>query len=684
MNNVYVLMEDIGHTVLEIGYVAENLRTSVCIDCSKTFSEYPNSIPSMSIFSPAGVKYPGNIRRDGNNVWWEVTDSDLAKEGNGELQLTFIEDVIVAKSDIGTFHANRSLVATEPAPDPIADWVTRADAELDSIPQKVANAVDEVVDEFTTSAHDLPHEDDPTVTFNPETKEFSFGIPEGPKGDPGDPGNPGEPGFSPTVQISEITGGHRIVIIDESGPHTADVMDGEKGDPGNPGSPGYSPTVSVTAITGGHRITITDRSGPHSCDVMDGDPATIIDDTAGSGVTNKVWSANKSSELLSAINTLRPAATSSDIGKALLVKTVSNGKPTSYEYGEAGGGVSIDLKTALLSLAENVAYANNQGQTVYNALAAALYDTAWPVTNTLSHCTTSNNAQSVTKNASYSATITADTDYTLTGATVVITMGGVDITSTAYSNGTISIASVTGILSISITAEAETPTVGYVTDGLVAYWDGIDNTGNGHDGTATTWADLIGSYDLTQGTVGGTWDTNALVFNRTNNNCYYRNSLWTYSENCTIEVVLAPNNNYTMGVATFERDDTSVSSGMYDARRFIIYSDDTIGFVGKSGFTYTDPTGGITSIRKLVAVYSGFTVSKAFANNTQLSLSNKTHSYRWSGDQQMVIGDLTPSSATAAYTGKIYAIRVYNRQLTDAEITQNFEYDNTRFSLGVT
>ena len=42
--------------------------------------------------------------------------------------------------------------------------------------------------------------------------------------------------------------------------------------------------------------------------------------------------------LSNAVSTLQPAATSSDIGKALIVKTVANGKATSYEYGEAGGG----------------------------------------------------------------------------------------------------------------------------------------------------------------------------------------------------------------------------------------------------------------------------------------------------------------------------------------------------------
>lgn len=76
------------------------------------------------------------------------------------------------------------------------------------------------------------------------------------------------------------------------------------------------------------------------------------------------------------------------------------------------------------------------------------------ITNNLTGCTTSNNASSVTLNASYSATITPNSGYTLISLTV--TMGGVDITSTAVSVGTITIASVTGNVVITALAEAQT------------------------------------------------------------------------------------------------------------------------------------------------------------------------------------------------------------------------------------
>ena len=76
--------------------------------------------------------------------------------------------------------------------------------------------------------------------------------------------------------------------------------------------------------------------------------------------------------------------------------------------------------------------------------------TTYTITNNLTYCTNTNNSTSINENDSYSATITPDTNYKLSNAT--ITMGGTDITNTAYNNGTIFIEHITG--DVIITAEA--------------------------------------------------------------------------------------------------------------------------------------------------------------------------------------------------------------------------------------
>ena len=76
----------------------------------------------------------------------------------------------------------------------------------------------------------------------------------------------------------------------------------------------------------------------------------------------------------------------------------------------------------------------------------------YTITRNLSNCACSNSANSVTQGSSYSATLSANSGYQL--GKVTITMGGNDITNTAYSNGNISISNVTGNIVITANATA--------------------------------------------------------------------------------------------------------------------------------------------------------------------------------------------------------------------------------------
>lgn len=107
---------------------------------------------------------------------------------------------------------------------------------------------------------------------------------------------------------------------------------------------------------------------------------------------------------------------------------------------------------------------------------------SYTVTNSLNHCITNNNATSVDERSSYTATISAMVGYTLSSVTV--TMGGVDITSTAYSNGVVSIASVTGNIVITATATSSASytnlvdTYGYTNDKYISAGNLSTNVGD--------------------------------------------------------------------------------------------------------------------------------------------------------------------------------------------------------------
>ena len=81
----------------------------------------------------------------------------------------------------------------------------------------------------------------------------------------------------------------------------------------------------------------------------------------------------------------------------------------------------------------------------------------YTVTNTLTGCTSSNTATTVTGGDTYYATITAGNGYVLNGATVVVKMGGTEVTALYYADGVISIPDVSGNIEITITAAVYVP-----------------------------------------------------------------------------------------------------------------------------------------------------------------------------------------------------------------------------------
>lgn len=81
----------------------------------------------------------------------------------------------------------------------------------------------------------------------------------------------------------------------------------------------------------------------------------------------------------------------------------------------------------------------------------------YTVTNTLTGCTSSNAATAVTEGDTYYATITTGNGYVLNGATVVVKMGGTEVTALYYADGVINIPDVSGNIEITITAAVYVP-----------------------------------------------------------------------------------------------------------------------------------------------------------------------------------------------------------------------------------
>ena len=142
-----------------------------------------------------------------------------------------------------------------------------------------------------------------------------------------------------------------------------------------------------------------------------------------------------------------------DIIDILMAKMLSGGS------GGGGGGSVTALKQTLNSLLIPILrqglYGEDQ-EAAISALETALGGTppaqTCVITNNLTNVTNSNDAIAVNSGTAYTATLTPAEGMEM--QTVTVTMGGVDVTSSVYSNGTISIASVTGDIVITAVAES--------------------------------------------------------------------------------------------------------------------------------------------------------------------------------------------------------------------------------------
>lgn len=144
-------------------------------------------------------------------------------------------------------------------------------------------------------------------------------------------------------------------------------------------------------------------------------------------------------------------------------------------------GLSDTASALLITILRGAVYSSDQSVNI-TALENALGNggsgtpeepivTTYTISSELINCTSSNSATSVNENDPYTATLTANDGYTLVGATVSVTMGGADITNTAYADGVITIAAVTGNVEIIASAVAVQAGSALPEDGLLATFD---------------------------------------------------------------------------------------------------------------------------------------------------------------------------------------------------------------------
>lgn len=176
------------------------------------------------------------------------------------------------------------------------------DARAAAASANEAKAASEAVQNLGVTATTLPTGSDATVTKIIDQSgavTLGFGLPTGATGPKGDTGATGQQGPKGDTGAT--------------GPQGPQGIQGPKGDTGATGPQGPQGIQGETGATG--------ATGPKGDKGDPGDPTELIDDTAGTGDTDKTWSANKlSTDVLSALNDIE---TIMDIGEGYSVLTRS-------------------------------------------------------------------------------------------------------------------------------------------------------------------------------------------------------------------------------------------------------------------------------------------------------------------------------------------------------------------------
>lgn len=143
--------------------------------------------------------------------------------------------------------------------------------------------------------------------------------------------------------------------------------------------------------------------------------------------------------------------------------------------GESGGGITKKQITALDELFKIVAYTTNP-ESQYKSFCEAFGiepvippEGKYTVTNNLTNVSNNNPALSINNGEAYNAVLIPDVGYEI--ESVIIEMGLSDITSSVYSDGNISIDSVTGNIVITAIAVQSSASGQLPQDGLVDYVD---------------------------------------------------------------------------------------------------------------------------------------------------------------------------------------------------------------------
>ena len=222
----------------------------------------------------------------------------------------------------------------------------------------------------------------------------------------------------------------------------------------------------------------------------------------------------------------------------------------------------------------------------------------------------------------------------------------------------------------------------YLQDGLIGHWDGIENGGYGvHDSTQSIWCDLVGGNHLVKSGSSNIF-VHADGFKWVNIKQTYLQSLQRFygldTTGYTFEILAEAytHSNLCNDMLSFQYNTYNYGFSIFWYNQYTPYGY-KITYDQPDRYTGIMDSAGITSYSRVV--YPNRLGREDFINAVQLRTVTSTQ--MTSEGAFLSVGALRPDFMTGRVSGnfKIYCIRLYNRMLTETEVTYNHTVDKVRF-----
>lgn len=217
----------------------------------------------------------------------------------------------------------------------------------------------------------------------------------------------------------------------------------------------------------------------------------------------------------------------------------------------------------------------------------------------------------------------------------------------------------------------------YIQTGLILHYDGINNTGDAHSTTTTTWKDLSGNgndgtLSKTPNTSNFSWQTNHIALSNvgSSSGTYIDTPVNLNGQERTITYTIDATN--LTGTIWGDTTSSSNTNGVFHYYQFITNRGNSQ--VGQNKFEYTFSRSGIYQYTLTLSN----TEMKFYCNGNLIYNTANTVGLKTSNDLRLLAAYNSSQNSTNL---KMYNFMVYNRALTESEVQTNFQVDQQRFEI---